>query len=153
MNLSLILQSLKKVLQFIWAAPVSVPSFIFYILPCWLLGWYYYQGKTSTAVYFVISSEIPTWLENLWEPWNGQCVGNFIVLRNSPQDSPKAYQTLVHELEHTRQIMTWGILQPLFYLAAKIALKMSGEDSYRFIPFEIAARRAAGQRTGLDENK
>lgn len=135
----------RRPAQMLWASPVSLTCFLFYILPCWGMGWYRYHGKFDTAWVF-LHADMPKWLSDLWSHWRGQCVGNCIVLKEDPRTSPKALQLLVHELAHTRQIMTWGILQPIFYVLANIATLMAGEDTYPRNPFEIAARRAAGEK-------
>lgn len=143
-----LVRAAKLPLQMLWAAPVTVLCFAFYVLPCWALGWYKYHGKLGNS-WVWLHGNMPNWLREMWNHWDGQSVGNCIVLRENPRNSPQALQMLVHEQEHTRQVMTWGPLQPIFYSLASLALWMAGEDSYWTNPFEIAARRAAGQKINI----
>ena len=141
-----LVRAAKRPVQLLWAAPVTLSCFLVYIAPAWALGWYRLLGTTGNAYVFVTNPEkMPKWLAKLWEPWAGQCCGNCVVLKNAPGSSPHATVTLVHELIHVRQVMTWGILQPIMYMMSSLAEAMAGEDHYRQNAFERAARRGAGQ--------
>lgn len=51
-----------------------------------------------------------------------------------------------HELEHVRQQRTFGVLfVPLYFVALPLWCLVRGRHPYRDNPFELAARRAAGQ--------
>lgn len=139
-----ILKQAQRVLQLIWASPVSLPCFIFYILPCWIAGWYTYFERYGDTWIF-LHAKMPAWLAKLWEPWTGQCVGNCIVLKYDPRLTPATLKTLIHEIVHARQVMRWGIFQPILYALSSLSALAAGEDRYRCNHFEIAARRAAGQ--------
>ena len=142
-----VVRAVKTPLQLLWASPVTVVCFLVYGLPCVALGWYTSLGIVGNAVVLVHNPDkMPGWLTNLWKKWTGQCCGNFIVLKAAPGSSDAANRTLAHELEHTRQIMVWGILQPVMYVLSSFAAAMAGEDRYRQNIFEVAARRKAGQK-------
>lgn len=53
---------------------------------------------------------------------------------------------LEHELEHVRQWRAHGATFPLVYLGASLRSAVSGGGWYRGNRFEVAARRAAGQK-------
>lgn len=131
------LSSLKKIVQWIWAAPVSLPCFLGYVLPCWILGWYKPLRWEGDAYVFV-TGDMPTWLTKLWAPWKGQCAGN-VVIMNLDLESELGVKMLRHELVHTKQVMTWGILQPLMYNLSSVAARMTGNDPYRTNHFEMEA--------------
>jgi hypothetical protein len=133
-----------RLLGHVWASPVTVPCFLCYVLPCWLLGWYDYYRNVDDACVWVVSHP-PQWLARLWVPWNGQTMGTCVVLRETPEANPELAVTLIHELEHVRQGMRWGIMQPIAYALSSITAMMAGEDHYKLNVFEIAARKKAGQ--------
>jgi hypothetical protein len=92
----------------------------------------------KNAWIFVVSNP-PNWLSKLWKPWTGQCGGNVIVLKHPPHVSLKAGLVLKHELVHTDQVMRWGILQPILYVASSLIMKIKGKNSYRDNMFEVEA--------------
>jgi hypothetical protein len=143
------MSSFTRILRFLWAAPVSVPSYFFYVLPAVLLGWYVPIGATGDAFVY-IHGDMPAWLQKLWVGWRGQCVGNFIIVKNRPATSAEDAQLFRHEQEHCAQVMKWGIFQPIFYYLCDLGAWMAGERAYLLNPFEVAARRAAGQKTEVE---
>lgn len=82
--------------------------------------------------------KMPSWLEKLWVPWGGQCVGNCVVVRSS-----KDNVTIQHEMVHVEQVMTWGFLVPIAYVLSSLLAKMAGLDHYKHNVFEMAARMKA----------
>ncbi len=135
----------------LFAAPVSILTGLFYVLPFWLLGWHRYIGvKSSTTgksklgtgmVWVVDEAKAPKWLLARWVGWGGHCVGSFVVLRKMPEQ----VTTLNHELHHVHQMHTLGFLQPVLYALSSLTAFAAGEEAYKANHFEVAARRVAGQ--------
>lgn len=133
-----------KVLGYIWSAPVTVFGLV-YALLFNLLGWYAWCGVFGDALVWVVKTDkAPTWLLNLWKKWAGHTIGNVVVLKQTPAARPVI---LTHEQKHVDQCMRLGVFQPLVYALSYLALKFgcTGSDPYYSNPFEIDARRAAGQ--------
>ena len=133
----------KKYLGYAWASPVTL--FGLYAVAFKKFGWYKFLGVRGDAlVYIVDTDRAPDWLLRLWKNWAGHAVGNVVVLFRDPTSKP---QTLTHELKHVSQCMKLGVFQPLVYGASYLAIKFGcpGSDPYLDNPFEIDARRAAGQ--------
>jgi len=138
-------------LGILFAAPVSILTGLFYILPFWLLGWHRYLGvKESTSgksplgvamVWTLNEDKAPKWLMLKWKGWAGHCVGSLVVIR--PTTNEKVL--LNHELHHAHQMHTLGFFQPILYAVSSLTALASGEAAYRANHFEVAARRAAGQ--------
>lgn len=145
------MHSLRLRLGVLFAAPVSIVTGLFYILPFWLLGWHKYIGvKTSTTgksplgtgwVWVLEEEKAPKWLLARWVGWGGHCVGSWVVLRKDPETNV----TLNHELHHVHQMHTLGFLQPILYALSSLTAVAAGEEGYTANHFEVAARRAAGQ--------
>lgn len=136
----------KRVLGFIWSAPVTVVGLL-YVCLFTLLGWYKHHGIEGDAIVWIVKQDVaPTWLLSVWKRWAGQTIGNVVVLKCDP--GTKLWDTiLIHESEHVAQCMRLGIFQPvmyaLIYLSIKIACRSA--DAYFDHSFEVDARRAAGQ--------
>lgn len=145
-------EKLKLAAGIIWASPVTLLAFIFYIAPMWALRQYRYAGWDGLAWrwdYVVRSSlYLKTWLDRFidkkWRRWGGTTLGNIIIIKVSKGSRGP---TIVHEHEHVIQCMRLGIFQPILYglymLVAKLILRKA--DPYYDNPFEIDARRAADQ--------
>lgn len=148
---------LRLYLGIILAAPVSIVTGVFYVIPFWLLGWHRYLGvkeSTNTAksplgvglAWSVNEDKAPKWLQNAWVGWAGHCVGSFVVVRNLVNDTPERQKVLFnHELHHVHQMHTLGFLQPFLYALSMLTAWAAGEKPYLANHFEVAARRAAGQ--------
>jgi hypothetical protein len=135
----------KRVLGFIWAAPVTVVGLAYTLLFA-AAGWYSSLGRHADALVWQLNAdEAPPWLNKAWSRWGGHCLGNVVVLKYSP-DTDRGRVTLRHEQEHVHQCMTLGIFQPILYGLAYLGLMCSRHaHPYYDNPFEIDARRAAGQ--------
>lgn len=135
----------------LFAAPVSILTGLFYILPFWLLGWHKYIGvKASTTgksklgvgwVWVLEEKKAPKWLLTRWVGWGGHCVGSFVVLRKDPDPNT----ILNHELHHVHQMHTLGFFQPVLYVLSMLTAWAANEKPYQANHFEIEARRVAGQ--------
>jgi len=133
-----------KFLGYAWASPVTFFGLV-YVLLFWALGWYKWFGVRGDGLVWQVKQEkSPKWLQKYWKSWAGHAVGNVVVLKDAIDVSPR---TIIHELKHVDQVMRLGIFQPLVYGLSSLAIKYGcpGSDAYSDNPFEIDARRAAGQ--------
>lgn len=138
------LSKAKKFLGYLWGAPVTLVGLV-YVLPCWGLRWYRWTGVHGDGLTWRVDHErSPSWLKRYWSSWAGHAIGNVVVLNQAPEDSPV---TLKHELKHVDQVMRLGVFQPLVYGLSFLAIKLGcpGSNPYYSNPFEIDARRYAGQ--------
>lgn len=135
----------KRVLGFIWAAPITVVGFIYATLFTWA-GWYSRLGNHGDALVWQLDEKkSPDWLKKRWQRWSGHTIGNIVVLRYAP-DTDRGRVTLRHEQEHVHQCMVLGVFQPVLYGITYVALKCCRHaHPYYDNPFEVDARRAAGQ--------
>lgn len=137
--------SMKKALGYVWAAPVTLLGLI-YVLAFWAMGWYEWEGFEEDAmVWRVNHKESPAWLKKYWQRWGGHAIGNVVVLKRTIEESGS---TMDHELRHVEQVMRMGIFQPIVYGINLVAMRWGcpGTDPYYYNPFEVDARRAAGQK-------
>lgn len=138
------MSKLSTILGYVWASPITLLGFSYASL-FKLAGWYSWHGKEGDALVWLVKQEkSPDWLLSLWKGWGGHAIGNVVVLKESPSANPL---TLKHEQKHVDQVMRLGIFQPLAYFISSLALKIGcpGSDPYYSNPFEIDARRHAGQ--------
>lgn len=136
---------LLRVLGFAWALPLTVAGALYATLFT-LFGWYKRLSPRGNAFVWQLVPEIaPTWLNDAWKHWGGHAIGNVVVMKYDP-DGDRGRITLRHEQEHVRQCMVLGIFQPIVYAASYLAL-MTCRHAHPYYdnPFEIDARRAAGQ--------
>lgn len=140
----------KFVMGFLWAAPVTLLSFLFYVMPFWCMGWYMFAGWRELAWCWYLNPKAPSWIQKKWKHWAGQTVGSLIIMKQFPDNSQYMNVILKHELTHVRQLMILGVFQPLLYFAnwltGTILKKTIGHvDGYFDNLMEINARRSAGQ--------
>lgn len=140
------MSSIKKVTQLAWASPVTLIGFL-YVSLFWAMGWYEYVGRRGDAlVWFVRVEKCPNVLKERWKNWAGQAIGNIVVVKYD-LGTERGAITLRHEQEHVNQCMVLGpfmpILYGLFYVTIWVTCRHS--DAYYSHPFELDARRAAGQ--------
>jgi hypothetical protein len=134
---------MKRIPGLIWASPVTTIG-LFYALLFWACRWYTWCGLHNAALVWCVNNEkAPEWLKKLWKGWGGHCIGQVIVIKDSPQ---RAAIVLRHEQEHMKQCMRLGIFQPIIYaIMLLVARLLDNVDPYRSHVFEIDARLAAGQ--------
>ena len=135
----------KRVLGIIWAAPVTLVG-LTYVTLFTLLGWYQRLGQRDDALVWLLNADkAPAWLNKKWTRWGGHTLGQVVVMKYNP-DTDRGRVTLRHEQEHVHQCMVLGIFQPILYGLAYLGL-MTCRHAHPYYdnPFEIDARRAAGQ--------
>lgn len=138
----------QKIVGQVWASPVTFAGLLYASL-FKAVGWYKFHGKTEDALVFRTGTSMPKWLEGLWATWDGHAIGSVVVMNCDPEKKPKQ---LSHELVHVRQCMRLGIFQPIAYCLCWLFIKLGCESSnaYWSNPFEIDARRAAGQTVDVE---
>ena len=134
------------ILGILWASPITLLCFLFYIGPFWIFKWIKYEEWSELAWVWTLSPKAPEWLQKKWKTRRGESCGAFIIMKKHPESSEELTKSLIHEKEHIKQMMRFGIFQPILYVLCTLLLSvMANVDSYRDNPFEIAARNAAGQ--------
>lgn len=145
------MNKIKQYLGVLWASPITLVCALFYVLPFVALGWYKSLGVIGDALVFVTNfDKMPNFLQKAWSKWAGHTLGNLVVMKNLDITNKQHMTTLTHEMVHVRQCMLLGVFQPILYgaciLAGKVLQKCIGDyDAYYDNPFEIHARRVAGQ--------
>jgi len=146
-------KSFLKILGHIWLLPVSLVSAI-YIGGLWAFRQVRFVEASLDFVEF--RTVKGTWLSKTLEGknnepgdpgWLGWSSGAFIVLRHDA----KGERTIPHESRHVKQQMIFGILSPFLYFLISIFIFcfMRNLHSYYDNPFEVDARRFAGQRVKI----
>lgn len=137
--------NLKRIFGFIWAAPATIVG-IGIVASFSVFGWYKHVGVRGDALIWQLQPhKSPVWLNNRWKGRCGQTCGNVIVVKHNI-DTDRGRVTLKHEQEHTRQFMVFGVFQPVLYTLMSLVLYLCRHAHKRYDnPFEIDARRAAGQ--------
>jgi hypothetical protein len=137
--------NVKRYIGYAWAAPLTLVGIV-YVTFFTMLGWYYPMGRHGDAFVWQLRHHVaPKWFEHWWMRWGGHTIGNIVVMKTDIF-SPRGTITLRHEQEHVRQCMTLGIFQPILYGIASLALHFCEHaHPYYDNPFEVDARRAAGQ--------
>ncbi len=112
-----------------FAAPVTLLTGLFYLLPFWALGWYSYVGqKTAPAdksplgtgwVFLLNAEKAPAFVNKCWRNWAGHCVGSTVVIKHALNGS-SATTVLNHELHHVDQMHRLGFFQPILYALATL---------------------------------
>jgi hypothetical protein len=142
---------LKTVLGVIWAAPLTLIALL-YVGLFTALRWYSYHGISHDALVFLTNkSRMPKPLANSWANWGGHAIGNVIVLNVEP--GARRFETLLkHESVHVAQCMRGGVFAAIAYPLCMLFIKWMciASDAYYSNPFEIDARRAAGQTVDVE---
>lgn len=134
-----------RALGWLWAAPLTLCGFL-YVTLFSLFGWYERLGTFGDALVWDLNpNRMPAWLKNAWRHWSGHTIGQVVVLNSNPT-SYRGQIVLRHEQEHVRQGMVLGVFLPILYGIAYLGLKFCAHaHPYYDNPFEVDARRAAGQ--------
>jgi hypothetical protein len=131
---------------FLWLLPITIPAWLFYILPLLVFGQIRFQRfRWPGVAQFVLVAE-SGWYARKWQRWTGSSGPGFLIYR--PIESERVLRRMfIHEIRHNMQQLVFG---PLFYPAyamASAAIWLLCEDYHAYLdnPFERDARRAAGQ--------
>ncbi len=140
------MSKLTRILGFIWASPLTLFGLIYATLFTGL-GWYRRTGTFGDAlVWNAVPDKVPKWVTRTLLWWGGHSVGNVVVMMAHPK-SDRGKIVLRHEQEHVRQTMVLGVFQPILYSIMSACIRIACPHSHHHYsnPFEIEARRAAGQ--------
>lgn len=145
------MRKLVRILQFLWLLPVTIPVWLFYILPLWLI-WrdLKYTGSPDflVAAFVLAKKDLEPWHVKLWRDWagwGGPCV---LILRVYEGATPAEIQrTTLHELKHVWQQFCLGIFFYPAYIVESIYIWLACKQLHAYHDnwFEREARRAAGQ--------
>ena len=144
--------TLPHTLGFLWALPLFIVFWLFYVFPLWALGHIRYDGREDPLVWRFRVVNRTSWYRRLWGGWKGHAGPSFIVM--TPDfDAKRSLRTRLHELEHVRQIFRWGIFfYPVYVAIAVWIFWIDSPDKHPYFdhPFEMEARKAAGQPVQVD---
>ena len=130
---------------FVWALPLAILVWLFYIFPFWAFGLLHYNRRHACAVEFVADMGVQWWAK-AWKGWRGHAVPCAIVLARVPSDLDATWRrTRRHELRHVDQMFLFGLLFPFLYVGAMVWIACFKRDlhPYRDNPFERDARAYA----------
>lgn len=148
----MITTSLARLLGVVWASPLTLPAFFFYILPLQLFGHYRYVGWTGQAWRWACRpSKCPSFIQFFWRRFGpGHTIGNIIVTQEMLGTSTESM--LAHFHCHVRQCMRLGVFMPVAYYGCWFVIRLFlPHCNPRYSnPFEVDARRAAGQMVDIE---
>jgi hypothetical protein len=133
-----------KILGHIWMLPVTLVGAV-YLGVLALFGQVYFGRWVRHAA---IALYVPdgTWLgkKMIAGEWAGWSTGAWIVVLESECDSLASVR---HEYGHVIQQMCFGVFQPVIYVIMSVWIWLFEKDLHAYLdnPFEVAARREAGQ--------
>ena len=137
---------MKHYLGYAWGSINTLIGLI-YVLPLLLLRWYSYSHAMKTpkgarALVFIVDfKKAPKWFgRSLTSFWYGRTFGNIIILRDLIDGD-----SAIHQSVHVDQYMKVGPFALPLYGLGWLAARLVGENAYFMNPFEVAARRYAGQ--------
>lgn len=121
------------VLGYAWSAPLGLVGVLAAEL-CYACGWTRLSTWERGALVVFARGPLADWM---WaRGWYGFTLGWTVFLWGSAGVPMRAYE---HELAHVRQALRWGLLLWPAYLACLLVV------GYHRNPFEVAARKAAGE--------
>jgi hypothetical protein len=150
------MEKILTTIGFVWALPVVLLSWLFYVLPFWALGYMRWDGWASFLVaQFLVSTEKNNWFTRAWKKWAGMSLSAVIVLKMDPDDYPRYVRTRDHELQHAKQSFMFGIFHPIGYVGHSALIWLFQKDKHAYLDnwFERDARRAAGQLVDIPRDQ
>jgi len=142
-----------SIIFFIWQLPITILTWVFYILPFWALGYIQYRTIESHGVVRFALTKKRNWYTKLWKDWWGWSGPYVIILRNNHKSPIQFQRAVTHELTHCEQMRQWGFIFPFLYLGASLYIYIARKELHSYFdnPFEIEARRTAGQKIKIDK--
>lgn len=131
----------------IWSFPTYFLALMFIIFPLRIAGQIKSRGWKEGARDFVLKPG--SFLFRKTKQWRGMSVGWFIFYRDEAAYADR--QIRIHERQHLRQQLILGIFQWIFYLLMSVVIWISCHTLHAYManPFELDARRAAGQKIDI----
>jgi len=149
------MKKLLEILGFIWLLPFTLLMWLLYILPLILFKEVKYVRKASTFVWEFSNPIDPTsWYDKLWARWGGWSGPCVIILHEDMYKSAFRLEMVrKHELRHCKDQFKWGVFFYPAYIVASAWIGFTNlfkkrenkKHIYLFNPFEMAARKDAGQ--------
>lgn len=141
----------KYLLGFLWTLPTSLLGWIFFGI-AYLFGVFEKVQATKELIFIWDLKENSKFCKKLFSGrgWAGFSIGNNVILLEY-SDSDRHLRTFKHEREHCLQQYCWGILFFPVYLLSSVYVYLMYPDlhSYYDNPFEVQARRSAGQNVKI----
>lgn len=139
-----VIMGLARFIGSAWALPATLVGISYVALPA-ALRWFNYDGRHDGSFVFSLSPTAPAWLKKSFESKGSHTLGEVIVLEHR-HTSTRGITLLKHEQEHVRQWRIYGSLFPFVkFLVSLIMMPLRNVHLVYDSPFEIDARRAAGQ--------
>lgn len=140
-----------RTLGILWALPATVLVWVFYILPMYLIARdlvFVRWAQYGVAEFILADKDLEKWYVRLWRDWGGWGGPGMFIWKGDR--TTLICTTRFHELEHVKQQFYLGIFFYPAYILSSIFiwLFLWKKHSYYDNPFEVAARRAAGQTVG-----
>lgn len=151
------MKKLFAILGTIWLLPITILVWMFYILPLWALGHIKFSDWADFLVpHFVLDEKKSnSWYAKQWRDWAGVSLPNAIITKyEEGHNFPSYTRTMLHELRHCYQQWAFGPFHWLAYILSTLFIWLFLKDlhSYYDNPFEVDARRAAGQMVKIPKN-
>lgn len=132
--------------------PFSLLCYIFYVIPMLILGGLKWDGWADFAIpRFKVPEGGGTDTHlGLWGSWYGLAIPVAIIKRWDAGE-----KTEPHEMTHIDQIMTFGALGMLAYVAHSVYIWLFRKDRHAYYDniFEVEARHNAGQPTFIPQTR
>jgi len=137
-----------RTLGVIWLLPATVLVWLFYVLPMWLIAGdlvFVRWAQYGVAEFVLADKALEAWHVRLWRDWAGWAGPCVFVWKGDPHVPFQS--TRLHEMEHCHQQFCFGLMFYPAYLLASVFIWIFVRDKHSYYdnPFEVAARRAAGQ--------
>lgn len=144
----LVLWYVLRTIHILLLSPVTILVWLFYILPMWLIArdlFFYRWVEYGVAEFVLYETKLVPWHARLWRDWAGWGGPCCLIRRNWTHADP--LRTRRHEVEHCRQQFAVGVLFYLLYFLMSIFIWVFLPNKHAYLdnPFEVRARRAAGQ--------
>ena len=138
------MRRLGRLLGLLWAGPLTVVGLL-WAAPLGALGWYTWAGVQGDALVWLLDrAKAPAWYA--WKHRTDHTVGRVVML-DASLDAHHGRAELRHEQAHVAQHMRLGPLFPLARVAIWLSMVVACRKAHPHFdhPFELDARRAAGQ--------
>jgi hypothetical protein len=135
-----------KVLAGVWSFPTMALGFLFVLLPLWIGRQISPTGWSDGAWEWLVESG--SRLHGKAKTWAAFSLGWSVVYFND--NHRKSHSTRIHERVHLKQQLILGIFHWFFYaiFTAVVWASCRSLHSYRANPYELDARRQAGEPVG-----
>jgi len=119
-----------------------------YIGAMWAFGQFKWGRFTGWAILLVVPKGCHTFNYMSKGNWAGWSSGPFILIKEGYE---VVVQTVTHEERHVKQQLLFGVFQPILYILSSVWIWLFCKSlhSYYDNPFEVDARRAAGQQVKI----